>query len=79
MGEVVALGVAVVGVLIGDADGVGYVCTGLVSVESDGGPPLGDGGGGGVEGGDGAEEVFDDELLGGGPASVPDKIDVNRR
>ncbi|CAH9116211.1 unnamed protein product [Cuscuta epithymum] len=78
-GELEALGVAAVGVLVGDAEGAGYVCAGLVGVESDGGPPLGDGGGGGVGGGDGAEEVLDEELLGGGPAAVPDKIDVNRR
>ena len=45
--EVGAVGVAEVGVLAGDGDGAGDVGAGLVGVEGDGAPPVGDGGGGG--------------------------------
>lgn len=81
-GEVGAVGVEVVGVLAGDEDGAGDIGAGLVGVEGDGAPPVWDGGGGGdaaAGGGDGEEEVLDEELVGGGPFSVPDDVDVDRR
>lgn len=80
-GEVGAVGVAVVGIFAGDENGAGDIGAGLVSVEGDGAPPVGDGGGGGgavVGGGDGEEEVLDEELLGGCPFAVPDEVDVDR-
>lgn len=79
-GEIGAVGVEAVGVLAGDEDGSGDVGAGLVGVEGDGLPPVGDGGGGGgavVGGGDGEEEVLDEELLGWGPFAVPDEVDVD--
>lgn len=79
-GERLAVGVEVVGVFAGDEDGPGDVSAGLVSVEGDGAPPVGDGwlsGGGG--GGDGEDEVLDEEFLVIRPAAVPDKVNVNGR
>lgn len=74
-----AVGVEVIGVLASKENGSGDVGAGLVGVEGDGAPPVGDGGGGGgavVGGGDGLEEVLDEELLGWGPLAVPDEVDV---
>lgn len=77
-GERLAVGVEVVGVLAGDEDGPGDVGAGLVGVEGDGAPPVGDGGfGGGGGGGDGEDEVLDEELLVVGPTAVPDEVNVN--
>lgn len=75
------MGVVEVGVLAGDGDGTGDVGAGLVSVEGDGLPPVGDGGRGGdaaVGGGDGEEEVLDEKLLRLGPLAVPNEVDVDR-
>lgn len=80
--EVGAVGVEAVGVLAGEENGARDVGAGLVGVQGDGLPPLGDGGGGGdavVGGGDGEEEVLDEELLSGGPVTVPDEVDIDRR
>lgn len=79
-GEVGAVGVEVVGVFAGDEDGSGDVGAGLVGVEGDGLPPIGDGGergGAAVSGGDGEKEVLDEELLGRGPLAVPDYVNVD--
>ena len=79
-GEVGAVGVTAIGVLTGDENGSGDVGAGLVGVEGDSAPPVGDGRGGGgavVVGGDGEEEVLDEELLGGGPLAVPDEVNVD--
>lgn len=80
-GEIFAVGVTAVGVFAGNEDGSGDVGAGLVGVERDGLPPVGDGGGGSgavVGGGDGEEEVFDEELVVRGPIAVPDEVDVDR-
>ncbi|GFY94489.1 EXORDIUM like 5 [Actinidia rufa] len=79
-GEVGAVGVTAVAVLTGDENGSGDVGAGLVGVEGDRAPPVGDrrgGGGAVVVGGDGEEEVLDEELLGGGPLAVPDEVNVD--
>ncbi|KAL6963583.1 hypothetical protein U1Q18_034594 [Sarracenia purpurea var. burkii] len=79
-GEVSPMGVTAVGVLAGDEDGSGDVGAGLVGVERNGAPPVGDGwgrGGAVVGRGDGEEEVLDEELLGGSPFAIPDEVDVD--
>ena len=73
------VGVAVVGIFASDEYGSGDVGVGLVGVERNGAPPLGDGGGTGDWGGDRVDEVLDQKLFGYGPFAVPYDVDVDRR
>lgn len=74
------MGVAPVVELSGEVKVCGDVGAGLVSVEADGGPPVGDGRPRGRRRRrDGVEEVSDDGLVGRVPVAVPDYVEVDGR